>query len=231
MFLPMFAEIARARGLALSTAMSAGCPWQRDLYLPPNEGFVNNDQYTTPCISFKRDLYDRVIPRLKPDLIIAISNDYLNRRPGVIHDKNNKPIRTTGTADLRRQFTADTEKSVKTMVASAGKVLVVGPVPTAPQGTDPFACLTRSKYLEDCRFVADDKDKPTQVIYEGVADNKRAYAANFDKLLCPYLPICDPVVNGTIVRKDPQHISATFADSLTPAVTFYLQGTGLIPSG
>lgn len=54
---------------------------------------------------------------------------------------------------------------------------------------------------------------------------------NFDKLLCPYLPIYDPVINGTIVRKDALHITPAFADSLAPVVATFLQGKALIPSG
>jgi hypothetical protein len=116
-------------------------------------------------------------------------------------------------------------------VASAGKVLVVAPVPTTTIKKDPFVCLTRSRFLEDCRFVADDNGKAARVVYEGLADNTRVYAANFDKLLCPYLPICDPVIGGTIVRKDAQHITPAFADALAPAVAAFLQRNGLIPSG
>lgn len=32
-----------------------------------------------------------------------------------------------------------------------------------------------------------------------------------DRLVCPYLPICDPVVDGEIVKLDQGHITATYA--------------------
>jgi hypothetical protein len=52
--------------------------------------------------------------------------------------------------------------------------------------------------------------------------------ADFAKLYCPYLPICDPVIGGIVVRFDSQHITARFAESLAPAVLAYLRRAGLV---
>jgi hypothetical protein len=83
---------------------------------------------------------------------------------------------------------------------------------------------------EDCRFVVSPDPTPLQLMYRSLADNKKTYVANFNKLVCPYFPICDPVIGGVIVRFDNQHISGTFAVSLAPAVTLYLQNAGLLPA-
>ena len=55
------------------------------------------------------------------------------------------------------------------------------------------------------------------------------FVANFDKLLCPYMPICDPVIGGLIVRFDNQHITPRFAITLADPVTAFRQDAGLIP--
>ena len=53
------------------------------------------------------------------------------------------------------------------------------------------------------------------------------FSANFDDLVCPYDPICDPVVNGQIVRFDASHITVAFANSIAPQVNAYLKQTVL----
>jgi hypothetical protein len=228
MFDPTFAKIAQTRHLTLSTAAHTGCPWQRDLYAPVLV-IAQRQVDKRSCIAFKRDLYDRVIPALKPDLIVAVSNDYLTRSPGTIEDQPGKPLEAKTPDDLRRLVAADTEKSLKLLEASAGRVLIVQPVPTTTTADDPFVCLTKKKFLEDCRFTVDPQPTPLQRLYRSLADGKRVYTANFAKLLCPYFPICDPVINGLIVRFDNQHITARFAVAIAPEVTAFLQDSGLIP--
>jgi hypothetical protein len=47
--------------------------------------------------------------------------------------------------------------------------------------------------------------------------------------VCPYLPICDPVVGGVVVKWDGQHLTTRFARALAGPVTTYLRDNGLIP--
>lgn len=227
MFFPTFAKIAKDRGLTLETAASAGCPWQRNLYLP-SDGLGSDDLFTKECITFKRDLYARVIPQLKPTVVIAISNDYLVRRPGVERDSNGKVLAATGAGGLRQQVETETEQSLQSLTASAGKVLIVEPVPTTIPKDDPFVCLTKGKFVEDCRFVSASEPTELQLMYRSQADNKRIFTADFSKLLCPYDPICDPIVDGIVVRFDNQHMTPLFAESLAPEVMAFMRGAGLI---
>jgi hypothetical protein len=53
-------------------------------------------------------------------------------------------------------------------------------------------------------------------------------AADFDRLVCPFLPICDPVVNGEIVKSDGTHLTARFAESIAPEISTYLVDSGLV---
>ncbi len=230
MFFATFAKIAQQKNLTVSTASDSGCPWQRNLYLA-DDGVAQDTVFTKDCVTFKKDLYDRIIPQLKPDIIVGISNDYLTRRPGVVLNAAGKPQAAKTSQDLQRLIDADTRSSVTMLEKYARKVLIVEPVPTTPTADDPLACLTKSKFLEDCRFVdTDPQPTPLARMYLTLTDDKRVSVANFDKLVCPYFPICDPVINGLIARFDNQHITPAFAVSLAPDVTTYLQGAGLIPS-
>jgi hypothetical protein len=56
----------------------------------------------------------------------------------------------------------------------------------------------------------------------------RFYSQRMRRLLplCPYLPICDPVINGVMVRKDHEHITTAFAVSLAPPSPRCSRATG-----
>jgi peptidoglycan/LPS O-acetylase OafA/YrhL len=225
MLYPMFAKLAEEQHLSLFTDSTGGCPWQRDLYdtipVAADSGRLQR------CIAYKKDLYERVIPALKPDLIVATESDYLTARPATEFDRNNKPIPAPGPAAHLSQLRADTASSIKLLTASAKKVLIIDPVPVSTQKDDPLRCLERSKVLEACRFVAA-SHTTLDNLFQSNVDNKRVYVANIDKLLCPYLPICDPVINGVVVRWDSGHITPMFSLSLAAPMTTFLENLGLL---
>lgn len=145
------------------------------------------------------------MPALKPELVIALSNDYLARRPGTIYDAAGKPVPPTKAESRQDQVRTDTDKSLDLLKQYAKKVLIVDPVPTSPT-LDPFACLSKQPYLEDCRFLAVPRTQ-IEAVYRGFVDNTVVYETNFDKLLCASLPICEPVIGGQIVRWDFSHLT------------------------
>lgn len=59
------------------------------------------------------------------------------------------------------------------------------------------------------------------------ADNDDIYDLDLDRIVCPLLPICDPVVDGSIVKRDPSHLKVLFALKLVPQVEMYLKSYGL----
>ncbi len=224
---PTFAKIAQQQNLTFSSASSSVCPWQRNLY-PQAVADPLDASFLDQCIAFKRDLYERVIPALKPDIIVAWSNDYITRRHGVVYDASGNPMPSDGLSDETRQVKAETERSIAELERYAKKVLIAEPVPTAPGSLDPFQCLTKSKILEACRFAVDPNPRPIDLVYRQVADNRRVYEANFASFVCPFMPICDPVVDGTIVRFDNQHITPRYAVSLAPPMTQFLRRNQLL---
>ena len=227
MWSPTFAKLAQVHNLTLSTASSAECPWQERLYAAPRT--PQQQVFDEACKTFKRDLYERVIPQLKPDLIVAVSNDYLTRTPGMVLDPTGARRPANGNLELAAQIKEETERSLKQLERTAPKVLIVEPEPLTESKRDPFKCLTKAKFLEQCRFVANTAPLPIERIYQSIADNKRGYLADFDKLLCPFDPICDPVINGLIVRFDNQHITPKFAVTLADPVAAFLIEDRLIP--
>ena len=55
------------------------------------------------------------------------------------------------------------------------------------------------------------------------AESPSIWSVNFDKLVCPFYPICDPVIAGRIVRVDQQHLTVDYSTYIAPQVTSYLR--------
>ena len=107
-------------------------------------------------------------------------------------------------------------------------MVVIEPVPVAPLDQDPFACLTTGEALEACRFVANTESLPIEHLYRPLADNRTVYDMDADRMLCPFMPICDPIVGGEIVRFDIQHITPRFGITIADEVATYLRDSGVL---
>ena len=107
-------------------------------------------------------------------------------------------------------------------------MLIIEPIPIAP--INPLDCLSKAKVLEQCRYVAATAPDPVETFYRQAAQrDDHVVSADFDRLVCPFLPICDPIVNKQIVKQDATHLTAAFATSIAPAVNAYLKQIGVIP--
>jgi hypothetical protein len=227
MLFPTFAKIAQDNDLTLSTAASGLCPWQEHVFLDPSVSDLLRSRYDQ-CTAMKRDLYQRVIPELKPDVIVLVTLDYSDPMyHGVISDKNGKPIRAANSAEYRRLLETDTERSLETLRTTASKVVLIENLPISTPDDDPAICITKSKVLEDCAFVANAEPTGEETIYRGLVDNRTTYVADFDRLLCPFMPICDAIVNGQVVRFDYGHITAPFALTIADTVHDTLRDAGV----
>jgi hypothetical protein len=169
-----------------------------------------------------------VIPELDPDVVVVASRDYLTRRPGVIYDDRDRPIQTSSPDELASLMADDSERSLAALEEVADRVVIVEPMPIADSDANPFDCLSESEVLEACRFVANQDVLPIESIYRDLADDSAVWVADFDKLACPFLPICDPVVNGRITRFDYQHLAPAYAVELADEVATYLQEAGIV---
>jgi peptidoglycan/LPS O-acetylase OafA/YrhL len=227
MWAPTFAKIARTQHLTLAIATSAGCPWQRYVYLA-NSDVALRQVDNAKCEAAKEDYYERVIPALKPDLVVAVSIDHLT--DSAVRNADNEEMAADDAAQVDSQVKEETARSLAELQRSAKKVLIVEPVPVADDDHDPFICLTKSDALESCRFVSEPGPTPLEGIYRSEADNKRVIDMDFDRLVCPFLPICDPVIDGRIVRRDTDHLTPAYAISLADDVTEILQRDGVLPT-
>jgi hypothetical protein len=130
--------------------------------------------------------------------------------------------------------TAQYEKSLRDMAADslaqlrrAGrKIVIIEPTPVAP--TNPLHCLSRAKGLDQCRYVANLEPTPLERYYRSLANGTDVFTLDLDKVVCPYLPICDPVVNGMIVKRDYAHLTWVFGASLSDELLAFLRDNRIL---
>jgi hypothetical protein len=226
MLIPTFTRIARRDDLTLSVSVKGGCPWQQNLYSFPVV-VAGRPLRTEDCKRYKDDLYARVIPALHADLIITmnVGHEDPTQIPFLGPDGKYVP---QGTPRSVRWNATTTRRSLAALRATGSKVLLLEPIPVTK--FDPLKCLSTAKVLEQCRYVAGERPSTLEQLYRSLADaDKGVWSANFDRLVCPFFPICDPLVNGQIVKFDPTHLTPAFAKSIAPAVDAYLKQAGLVP--
>jgi hypothetical protein len=226
MLVPTFEAIARREHLTLSVSVSGACPWQRDLYVKPLGVFGLKG----PCKAQKDDTYTRVIPALHPDIIVTMNLGYEDPALGLepFIDENGEVAKRT--SDPNRWPITTTVQSLDALRAGGRKVLIIEPTPIAPLKLDPKTCLSKATVLEECRYVASVLPDPLELEYRRLdRQYDNVWAADFDRLVCPFLPICDPVVNGQIVKADRTHLTDKFALTLAGPIDAYLKESGIIP--
>ena len=168
----------------------------------------------------KEDAYKRVIPALKPDVIVVMNSDQdTDKGPS---DPKKRPIdpllRTT------------TMRSLAALTAGGRDVVVLEPNPTPPPTMEaPLSCLESAKWLEDCRYIANTKPSWYELLTrQRDRASKQIWSADFDRLVCPYYPICDPVVGGIVVKWDGKHLTTRFSKTLADPIAAYLRDQDLI---
>ena len=225
-FVPAFAGLALRRGLTFAVATSPNCPWQRGIVEAPNAAPTDLPQQ---CHAHQDDWYDRIVPDLHPDIIVLIHRSLDDPNAADRVRLANGKVITSGTPSFEAALRDATTRSLQALRAPGRKIIILEPLPIAPTGFDPFTCLSKAKFLEDCRYVASGRPSPLERFYRSLADGRSTYTLDLDRLVCPYLPICDPIVNGTVVKKDAQHITAGYSKTLTGPIDTVFTKDGILP--
>jgi peptidoglycan/LPS O-acetylase OafA/YrhL len=212
MLVPSFTRIAQARNLTLSVEATPGCRWQQGLYY-----------WTTDirdrCRRNRTDAYARVISALHPDVIVLVNAN---------EDSQQLPDQPDSRPDpaLLRSSTID---SLRALRAPGRDIVVIEPLPAPADNANPLACLGQERVIEPCRYSGDKTPTRVEMLERSLAKrDPHLYTADFDKLVCPFLPICDPIVNGLVVKWDGEHLARRFAESLAPAITAYFDDNRLL---
>ena len=227
MLVPALTAVAEARDLTLSVDVRGGCPWQRDLYRVPETEF-GVPQPVAGCRRHKDDAYDRVLPALRPDLVVVMNLDYLRRQTPFLGPDGTKV--DPGSAASDQWIEQTTRASLDQLAVGGRRVLIVEPTPVAPIGFRAAECLSTATVVEQCRYVAAAGPSTAELLYRRLdQDSAAVWAVDLDRLVCPYLPICDPIVEHRVVQADGHHLTTEFSRALASVIDEYLLTNRILP--
>jgi hypothetical protein len=85
--------------------------------------------------------------------------------------------------------------------------------------------------LETCRYVAASAPQQDEHerYYRSLAEQDGVFSMDMDRLVCPFLPICDPVIDHAIVKWDQNHLTDEFSQSIASGIDDYLKQVGIVP--
>jgi peptidoglycan/LPS O-acetylase OafA/YrhL len=216
--LDLFTRMAEEHDFTFSATTVGSCPWQRGL------GYTDSDVLADRCADQQVDWYERVLPELRPDVVVlfqrALDDPVYPRRMQAIDAEfagldQDELLRRTSDATLDR------------LAATGVRTVVLEPIPIAP--VDPTACLSGADTLVACAFQANERPHPSELFLRRAAQSRpQMWPVDIDRLVCPDLPTCMPMVGGEITRRDKHHLTLAFAASLAPGLFDLLRGAGVL---
>ena len=202
MWVPPLVEIAHRFSLTFSVAVADACPWQLGLSYPNS---------SAECRTLQADWYDRVVPQLDPDIVIVA--DRALDDP-VFDPQSITPRHYTGRASLETALEAVTTKSIGRLSAPGRKIVLFEPTPLSPLADDPLSCLSTGSAASKCVYTANRRPTPFELSLRAMAARPDVWSVDLDRLACPRLPLCDPIIGNVIVKRDFSHLTATYTSTL-----------------
>lgn len=218
---PALEAIAEERGWALNLAVVNGCSWQWGLV-----DASDPERKQQGCFDAQSDIYERIVPEIDPDLVVVIG-----RAP----DDPDRPVPLAGATEAldaletKELLRRTANRSLDALREGGHPTVLLAPVPVAGDGFDPIECLSKAASVAECRFIAREGRTPLEG-YLAKRGDPDFHVVGIDELACPYFPICDPVIDGTVVRWDDTHLTATYAASIADDLDAKLEETGALPS-
>ena len=207
MWIPALTEVAKQRSWTFSVASYPTCPWERGLAVvyKTYEG----------CRAHQGDWYKRVIPELDPDLIIVSHQAFDNpTRPYRFIAPDGRGIGPND-ADYEATLERSVAASLRTLERPERQIVIIEPIPDTPDPRmDPLRCLSTGAAPETCSFNANRRPWPLERFYREQAKRADVASIDPDRMVCPRWPTCDAVVGRIIVKRDANHLTATYARSL-----------------
>lgn len=217
MYIPMFERLAAQHGFEISVSAGNGCSWQDGL-----ENFRDQDE---DCARRQEGRYDVTVPALDPDVVVLISRGFGIERSRETRDRATDPVLRN--LPLDHVVATTTEATLDELVAQGRKIVILEPVPNPPDNRDMVDCLSGARRIGECAFTA--AADPYEPIYRYEAIRRSEVASiDLDRLVCPELPICLPIVDGEPVRRDENHITASFLTNRADQIWAMVTDTGVL---
>ena len=218
---PALGALARQHHFNLSVQILGGCPWPG--------GLVNTnhrEQNQEECARARQDLYSRLLEESGTDVVILTQQgrdgdfwqDRMARAPGEVNDEPLGHLLYDATATTLRGLSRDGIRSV-----------VVHSIWLPPGWLgDPLDCLASVRQVQDCRVPISPKPGLLDAYYLAAASQLAdVHTIDINPAICPAAPVCDPVLDGIPVWRDPGHYTPSVILHRKARVWRALERTGV----
>jgi peptidoglycan/LPS O-acetylase OafA/YrhL len=215
--LDLFTDMAEEHDFTFSATTVGSCPWQRGL------GYTDSDVLADRCADQQVDWYERVLPELQPDIVVLFQRGL----DDPVYPRMMQAIDPEFAGLDQGELLRRTSDATLDRLAAAGlRTVILEPIPIAP--VDPTACLSGANTLGVCAFQADERPLPSELFLRSASQSRQQmWSLDIDRLACPDLPTCMPMVGGEITRRDKHHLTLAFAESLAPGLFDVLTRAGV----
>lgn len=210
MWIPTFAAISKRRGWELSVAVYQTCPWQRNIQII----------YRTlrACRAQQDDWYRRVIPELDPEIVVLVHHAFDDPAYPIPFATRDGDVLRPGEPGFERALVDASSASLRALRQAGREIVIIEPIPDAPPGSNPLDCLSRGGSDARCAYQADRRPTPLERYYRDAGREAAITTLDPDHLICRRWPTCDAIIDSIIVKRDANHITATYARSLADEV-------------
>jgi len=217
-------RFAEARKFSLYATTNGSCLWQIDL--EHDRSFP--DSRKELCQEIKDDLYERVLPAVLPDVVVLVHRTF----DSISRLKNFGKVEFVSNGRTGDPATETTLETISWFRSRGVKVILVEPVPDSAKFNS-RDCLAGAKSIADaldCTFHASTEPTPIESLFRSI-DKKYGDVLDLDMdlLICPRLPICDPLVNSRFVWVDHHHLTNEYLDEIYPSLEKLLMASGMFP--
>lgn len=219
MLAPAMAEVGRRLDLHVAGVFMRACPWTRDLqrlWIDPGH-----------CYGMQATALDEILPQFDPEVVVLVHAAFDDAAlPRTIL------VRGQGRLDpgpAREPVVEERVRAAVSELRDAGRrVVLVEPIPVSPE--QEISCLSGADHVEDCRVVAHVGPTHEEELFRRLdAGDDELWSLDLDRQVCPYLPICDPIVRGQPVWLDGAHLSAAFSRELADPIEGFFVRNGVVP--
>lgn len=205
MVVPAFESLAVTKGFRVSASIVSSCPWQSGLW-NTNAARLNQKQ----CRAAREDFYTRTLPRMDADIVVLATLARSHRRwQGAMVDDEGRA------RDLHRLQTESTHETLEQVQAAGAHAVILKSVMGTDgwdtSGWDPLDCLARAETLGDCAVMTPTERPVVDSFYDTEAVTSPSVSTvDLSALICPSAPVCSPMLDGRVVWRNNNHLTASF---------------------
>jgi peptidoglycan/LPS O-acetylase OafA/YrhL len=193
-------SLARKHEFNLSVSVLGGCPWSEGLVV-----LNENERRQTTCATAREELYHETLEEIDADLVMLTQNA---RDTDAWVGRLGPPPGEDRAVPMPRLLHDTTERALDDLHESGVRTLIFDSIWLPPRDENPLDCLASYPTIQECRVPVVRTQGLLDSIYtaaDAVRDD--VYTVDINPIMCPAAPVCDAVLDGVPVWRDPRHYS------------------------